>query len=273
MADLAVRLTILAIRLAFLAPGLASAGPPFRGAHPEALPERPGENVRARVTVVQGDFRDGRFRMKEEGRGRQLGPPPLDISVERLSRQGAENPVKVKTGEMGRPGELLEAEVPADVAVDEVEDPVDAGPVFGSKGFRSVKRHEASFFDSSGRRCGLPALRNGIIPPESRTRGSASLSAENQRREGGARPPPPNVCAIIPPDSAVSGETSHEAPFFHSRHFVGFRSGRLQPSAGRHRFGQSRRPGWRLSARTDRSGRPGTNDPASFSHQFRPARG
>jgi len=51
--------------------------------------------------------------MLDQGRGRQLRPPALDIGVERLADQGAENAVKVETGKIGRPGQLLETEIPA----------------------------------------------------------------------------------------------------------------------------------------------------------------
>jgi len=107
--------------------------------------------------------------MLDQGRGRQLRPPALDIGVERLADQGAENAVKVETGKIGRPGQLLETEVPADVEVDIIDDPVDAGSIFGPEGLGSIEANQAGLLSLPIRRSGEPFRRDGIF--SSGTRG------------------------------------------------------------------------------------------------------
>jgi hypothetical protein len=64
-----------------------------------------------------------------EGGGRPLGPDPEDEGVEGLADEGLEDSLEVEGGEVGHPGQLVQAELPADVLFDEVYDAVDPGHV------------------------------------------------------------------------------------------------------------------------------------------------
>ena len=123
MIHLAFELTILALLLqVFL--------PEFACIQSKMGPEGAAEDGLTVKSAEVGYFSNRPFMIREEHRPGPLQTDAFDIIVQCFSRQGPEDPVKVKGGEVSHPGQFFQAVVFIEMGINIIHHAVDALEVF-----------------------------------------------------------------------------------------------------------------------------------------------
>lgn len=106
-----------------------SPSPLCRG-HEKVLFEASSKCCRTPETTVKSNGRDASPRVRKQPTSSSFKTNSLHKLMERFSHHGRENSVKVKGGEVGNRGQLLQVQRTVQVAFNVVDNPIHASEVF-----------------------------------------------------------------------------------------------------------------------------------------------